>query len=104
MRRENYPLSAHAFPQAPSGILAVLGAQEGTMAGRFDGKVVVITGGGGGIGRATAVRLAGEGARLVLVDRVRDALAASVSAVEGAGSVALSVEADVTRRTDVERY
>jgi 3alpha(or 20beta)-hydroxysteroid dehydrogenase len=74
------------------------------MAGRFDGKVVVITGGGGGIGRATAVRLAGEGARLVLVDRVRDALAASLAAVEGAGGIALSMEADVTRRTDVERY
>jgi 3alpha(or 20beta)-hydroxysteroid dehydrogenase len=74
------------------------------MAGRFDGKVVVITGGGGGIGRATAVRLAGEGARLVLVDRARDALAASLAAVEGAGGIALSVEADVTRRTDVERY
>jgi NAD(P)-dependent dehydrogenase (short-subunit alcohol dehydrogenase family) len=74
------------------------------MAGRFDGKVVVISGGGGGIGRATAVRLAGEGARLVLVDRARDALAASLAAVEGAGGIALSVEADVTRRTDVERY
>jgi len=74
------------------------------MAGRFDGKVIVITGGGGGIGRATAIRLAGEGARLVLVDRVSDALAASVAAVEGVGGIALSVKADVTRRTDVERY
>jgi NAD(P)-dependent dehydrogenase (short-subunit alcohol dehydrogenase family) len=74
------------------------------MAGRFDGKVVVITGAGGGIGRATAVRLAGEGARLVVVDRVADALAATVAAVEGAGGIALSVDADVTRRTDVEHY
>ncbi len=74
------------------------------MAGRFDGKVVVITGGGGGIGRATAVRLAGEGASLVVVDRVSEALATTVAAVEGAGGVALSVQADVTRRADVERY
>lgn len=74
------------------------------MAGRFDGKVVVITGGGGGIGRATAVHLAGEGAQLVLVDRAADALAGSVAAVERAGGSAVSVEADVTRRADVERY
>ena len=74
------------------------------MAGRFDGKVVVITGGGGGIGRATSVCLAAEGAKLVLVDRAADALAASVAAVERAGGIAFSVGADVTRRADVERY
>jgi NAD(P)-dependent dehydrogenase (short-subunit alcohol dehydrogenase family) len=38
------------------------------MDGRFDGKVVVVTGAAGGIGRATAIRFAREGARLVLVD------------------------------------
>jgi NAD(P)-dependent dehydrogenase (short-subunit alcohol dehydrogenase family) len=74
------------------------------MVGRFGGKVVVITGGGGGIGRATAVHLAGEGAQIVLVDRAADALAASASAVERAGGTALAVEADVTRRADVDRY
>src|SRR5262245_19128714 len=74
------------------------------MRNRFDGKVVVITGGGGGIGRATAVRLAGEGARLVLVDRAGDALAASVASADRAGGTVLPVEPDVTRRVDVERY
>jgi NAD(P)-dependent dehydrogenase (short-subunit alcohol dehydrogenase family) len=38
---------------------------------RFEGKVVLITGAAGGIGRATAVRFATEGARLRLVDRAR---------------------------------
>ena len=74
------------------------------MAGRFDGKVIVITGGPGGIGRATAVRFASEGARVVLVDLAAPGLWDSVAAVEAAGGRAVAVEADVTRRADVERY
>ena len=65
--------------------------------GRFDGKVVVVTGAAGGIGRATAVRLATEGARLVLVDLGGDALEAARTAVDEAGGEALAVAADVTR-------
>ncbi|MFM8410919.1 MAG: SDR family NAD(P)-dependent oxidoreductase, partial [Alphaproteobacteria bacterium] len=38
------------------------------MAGRFDGKVAVITGAAGGIGRATVARFASEGARIVVID------------------------------------
>ena len=71
---------------------------------RFTGKVVVITGGAGGIGRAAAVRFASEGARIVLVDLVGTALYQSVAAVEKAGGEVLAVEADVTRLADVERY
>jgi 3alpha(or 20beta)-hydroxysteroid dehydrogenase len=71
---------------------------------RFTGKVVVVTGAGGGIGRATAARLAGEGASLVLVDRAAEALAQTRAAVEHLGVQALAVEADVTRWADVQRY
>ena len=71
---------------------------------RFEGKVVVITGGGGGIGRATAVRLAGEGARIAVVDVSKPGLAETVAAVERAGGQAIALEADVTRDADVERY
>jgi NAD(P)-dependent dehydrogenase (short-subunit alcohol dehydrogenase family) len=74
------------------------------MAARFDGKVVVITGAAGGIGRAVAVRLASEGARLALVDLSASGLKESASAVESAGGRALAVEADVTKRADVEGY
>jgi len=71
---------------------------------RFDGKVALITGGAGGIGRATAVRLGREGARLALVDVSKAGLADSVSAVERAGARAIAIEADVTVDAEVARY
>ncbi len=74
------------------------------MAARFDGKVVIVTGAAGGIGRATARRLASEGARLVLVDQDKTGLEESAAAVAASGAAAIAVEADVTRRTDVEGY
>ena len=74
------------------------------MASRFDGKVVLITGAAGGIGRAAAVRFAAEGARVGLVDVSRDGLRATLAAVETAGGTGLTVEADVTRAADVARY
>src|SRR4030095_8817454 len=74
------------------------------MAARFSGKIVLITGAGGGIGRAAAVRFASEGARVVLVDVAAASLRQSVAAVEKADGQALAVEADVTRLADVERY
>jgi NAD(P)-dependent dehydrogenase (short-subunit alcohol dehydrogenase family) len=71
---------------------------------RFTGKVVVITGAAGGIGRAAALRFAAEGARLVLVDLDADGLEKAAGAVRGAGGQALAVPADVTRLGDALRY
>lgn len=71
---------------------------------RFEGKVVLITGAAGGIGRAAAVRFAAEGASVVAVDLAGAALDEVVSAVESAGARALAVPADVSRSADVERY
>src|SRR5260370_10202834 len=65
--------------------------------GRFTGKVAVVTGAGGGIGRAAAARLATEGASLVLVDRVPGTLKDTQAAVEPAGATTVAVDADVTR-------
>src|SRR5262249_9610022 len=61
-------------------------------------------GGAGGIGHATAVRFASEGARVVVVDLPNASLDDTVAAVEKAGGEALAVGADVTRSSDVERF
>ena len=69
----------------------------------LEGRAAVITGAGSGIGRASALRFAQQGARLVLAD-VHDAEAdAVVRAIAQAGGTACFVHADVSRRADNER-
>jgi 3alpha(or 20beta)-hydroxysteroid dehydrogenase len=75
-----------------------------TATARFAGRVVVVTGAGGVIGRATALRLASEGATVVAVDRDEAATGATVAAIEDAGAVAHRVYADVSVAADVRRY
>ena len=71
--------------------------------GRLRGKSAVITGAANGIGRATALRFAAEGARVTLNDLDQAALDDVVEAVQVAGGTALGVAGDVSRTEDVQR-
>ena len=65
---------------------------------RFENKVAVVTGAGGGIGSAIARRLAEEGALVVVTDVNADAAAEVVAGILAAGGQAAAIAADIARR------
>lgn len=71
--------------------------------GRFNGKTILITGAADGIGGATAVRAAREGANVVAVDKKAEVLAATVARIKAAGGSAITVVADVALTADADR-
>ena len=71
------------------------------MAGMLDGKSALITGGGGGIGRATALAFAREGARVAVADLMAEAARETVAQVNASGGQAISLSGDVSRDADV---
>jgi NAD(P)-dependent dehydrogenase (short-subunit alcohol dehydrogenase family) len=62
---------------------------------RFEGKVAIVTGGGSGIGRATAMRLAAEGAQVTVADISSDAARRVADEVTAAGGIARAQAVDV---------
>jgi NAD(P)-dependent dehydrogenase (short-subunit alcohol dehydrogenase family) len=64
--------------------------------GDFDGKVVLVTGGAGGIGAAAAMLFAGRGAKVAVADRDVDGAAATVATIGAAGGVAVEHAVDVS--------
>src|SRR5262249_61641437 len=66
------------------------------MGGRFTDRVVFLTGGGSGIGRATAQRFATEGAKVFLVDVNRDGIGETLELLRQAGGPAARTTCDVS--------
>jgi 3-oxoacyl-[acyl-carrier protein] reductase len=67
------------------------------------GKVAIVTGGTQGIGKATALRLAREGAHVVIAARGRELLDRTAAEIKEAGARTLAVQADVGQAQDCER-
>jgi NAD(P)-dependent dehydrogenase (short-subunit alcohol dehydrogenase family) len=73
------------------------------MAGELEGRAALVTGATSGIGRATALRFAAEGARLALVGRDAETLGAVAGEVRAGGAEAVEVQADVTVEAHARR-
>jgi NAD(P)-dependent dehydrogenase (short-subunit alcohol dehydrogenase family) len=69
---------------------------------RFTGKTCVVTGGGSGIGRATCVRMAAEGGRVVVADLHQDAAQATADQITSADGQAIAAELDVGNSAQVQ--
>jgi NAD(P)-dependent dehydrogenase (short-subunit alcohol dehydrogenase family) len=69
---------------------------------RFTGKVAFVTGAASGIGRATAVAFAQEGARVAILDLTEEALATTAEAVRATGAEVLVLACDVAKPEQVE--
>ena len=69
---------------------------------RFTSKVAFVTGAASGIGRATAIAFAQEGARLAILDRTEDALRETTEAIRTIGGDVLTIACDVAQPDQVE--
>lgn len=76
---------------------------EASATGTLDGKTAVITGAGSGVGRATANLFAKNGARLVVVDLVRERVDQVVAEIKGSGGTAQGMVLDLSVKAEVER-
>src|SRR5947209_396565 len=86
-----------------------VGHAGGDMAKRVQGKAAIVVGGGQtpgetiGNGRATAIVLAREGARVIVADRTLDSAQATVDMIRGEGGEAWAFEADITEEESARR-
>src|SRR4051794_20755521 len=102
-------VGAPAEPAEPAGRRALWPAVRGIVAPaeemwrmRFDNRVALVTGGGRGIGQATAQKLASEGAAVVVADMDVGPAQETVDLIQRADGRAVAVACDVTDRAQVE--
>jgi NAD(P)-dependent dehydrogenase (short-subunit alcohol dehydrogenase family) len=67
------------------------------------GRAALITGGGTGVGRGTALALAGRGAAVAVVGRTVERCEHTVRDIENRGGTAIAIQCDVTKPTDIEQ-
>lgn len=72
------------------------------MHGRLEGRIAIVTGAGSGIGKASAKKMASEGAVVIVNDINGDTAAQTVDEIRAAGGEAHAQSGDVTSRTDVD--
>ena len=72
------------------------------MNGRLEGKVAIVTGAASGIGRASAIRFAAEGAAVGCTDIESNGLEETVSTIRGAGGEAIAIITDIADESQVE--
>ncbi|MEV7633042.1 SDR family oxidoreductase [Microbacterium sp. NPDC089318] len=70
---------------------------------RLENKKAIVTGGAGGIGRATSLAFAAEGASVAVVDLNADAAEAVAEEIRAAGGTAVAIAADVSSEDDIIR-
>lgn len=70
---------------------------------RLKDKIAIVTGAGGGIGKAIALRFAKEGANVVVADINLEEAKQTASEIESMGRKSLAVKVDVTKKTEVEQ-
>ena len=71
------------------------------MAGILDGKAALVTGAGSGIGQATAIAMAREGARVAVSDLSKEGIAQTVALIQAAGGQSIAISGDVSIEADV---
>lgn len=70
---------------------------------RLEGKVAIITGGNSGVGAATALLFAQEGAKVIITARRKEKLKEVANQIESIGGTVLPISADISKHEDVQR-